>query len=323
MAIVRMFFDGWATILGVFWKLLLQLLYALRALIRRDKEDGRRDFREVACIPIPPDIRARPDPFIYSQQWLRMRGLAVTWDNPDFRLLDAHTGDPVERFDLKPDADYTIEATIHNNSFMAAINTTVRFEVRRFGAGTSLLSDLGAVTIDVPAAGTTVARIKWQTPETGGHNCLLAIIEHEDDANPLNNVGQHNTDIARSASPKRQLHFHVGNQGNAPRVVHLRMDGYRLPKRGNCAKDFQGRQTIDHLRRLQAEHNVDKAPVPGYLAAELSALQLRLEPAEERAVTLTLKPPPAGSGMQAVNVNAYVGDHLIGGVTAYILEEGD
>src|SRR6266511_5404740 len=175
--IVSVTVEGWRLTLRVLLRLLQRLLAALAKLFRRLRrgrgDKGERDYRDIRCLTPPPQIRARPDPFIYSQQWLSSRGFAITWDNPDFRIIDPATGAAVDRFSLLPNTDYEIEARIHNGSFMAALSTSVRFQVRGFGAGTALLSDLGEVTLDVPAMGNALARAGWHTPATGGHNCLL------------------------------------------------------------------------------------------------------------------------------------------------------
>jgi hypothetical protein len=312
--------DGWRLTLEILLALLRRLLAKL-AKLKRGRGDGRRDYRDIRCLTPPPHVRARPDPFIYSQQWLSSRGLGITWDNPDFRIIDRATGAAVDRFSLTPDTDYVIEATIHNGSWMAALGTTVQFEVRAFGAATTLVSDLGLVGLDVPAMGTAIASVDWHTPATGGHNCLLATIVHPDDANPLNNVGQHNTDIAHPASPTRQIAFAVGNPGREPRTVTLRMDSYQLPDDPRCPRGHRERHSHEYLRRLQAMHDPRRFPVPDFLRPRLSAEQLRIEADNEVEVTLELEPPPPGSAPVPVNVNVLAGETLIGGITAYVLPE--
>lgn len=317
---------GWATILRLLWSLLRRLLAWLEEILERARHSrrkpGHRDYRDACCIVLPPSIRARPDPYVYSQQWLRSRGLGVTWDNPDFHLRDVGTGAVVPRTGLQPNHDYDIEVTVHNNSFMAAIHTNVHFEVRGFGAGTALLSDLGNDVLTVLGASTATARRRWRTPASGGHNCLIATVSHPDDANPLNNVGQHNTDVATPASPTRKLAFQVRNSGRSRRTFHLQMDAYRLPEKKRCAENYGERQSIKYLRRLQQEHDPRKFPVPDHLKATLTAREITLNPDAAAEVTLELTPPKAGSPPQTVNVHVTEGDVLIGGVTALVLPEG-
>lgn len=316
---------GWRWTLRRLIRLLRRLLAALAKLFGRvgrgRRGEAERDYRDIRCLTPPPHVRARPDPFIYSQQWLFSRGLAVTWDNPDFRIFDRATGVPVDRFSLKPNADYVVEASIHNGSLMAALGASVQFEVRDFGAGTGVVSNLGVVTVDVPAMGTAPARVDWHTPATGGHNCLVATISHLDDANPLNNVGQHNTDIAVPASPTRRIRFTVGNQGRATRAFGLRMDAYRLPDKVRCPRTYRERQSTKYLRRVQDLHDVRKFPVPEALQARLSTERVQLEAEQEIELTLELAPPAAGESPQAVNVNVLEGELLVGGITAYVFAE--
>jgi hypothetical protein len=320
------FIAGWRLTLRVLLLLLRRLLAALAKLFgkvgRGKRGEADRDYRDIRCLTPPPHIRARPDPFIYSQQWLWSRGLGVTWDNPDFRIVDPVTGTAIDRFSLQPDTDYQVEATIHNGSFMAAISASVKFTVHGFGAGTAMISDLGTDTVSVPAMGTAVARVAWHTPGTGGHNCLIATIGHPDDANPLNNVGQHNTDVAVPASPTRRIAFAVGNPLPRPRAVGLRMDSYRLPEDPRCPEDHRERRSRRYLRRLQGANDPKRFPVPEFLNARLEAERLEVDAEDEVELSLELDAPPAEAGPQVVNVHAFADDRLIGGVTAYVFPEG-
>jgi len=317
---LQLLLDGWRIIIREIARIFAGLTACLRAwLAKRERDQPRpRKFENACCTDVPWDVRARPDPFIYSQQWLASRGLAVTWDNPDFRLVDVATGLPVDRFSLVAGQTYRIEATIHNNSFMAAIGTNVLFEVLRFGAGTGVIDNLGAVTIDVPGAGSTIAAVNWKTPATGGHNCLKVTIAHMDDANPFNNVGQHNTDIARPAGSSRMLPFHVGNHGISGKQYTLAMDAYRLPERPLSSESHRDRGSLTHLRRLQRANDVRSFPVPESFGAKLSRTQIELTPGQEVEIEIELTPPPASSELHAVNVNVFEGEHLVGGVTAYV-----
>jgi hypothetical protein len=309
--------DGWRLTVRLLLRLLRRFLRFLQGR-RRDDCGAPRRYRDVDCLTPPRDIRARPDPSIYSQEWLMARGFAVTWDNPDFRVLDAASGTEVDRFSLLPDHDYIIEARIHNNSLMAAIGTRVDFEVRAFGIGTPPLSALGGVTLDVPATGNAPAQIAWHTPGSGGHNCLRALISHIDDANPQNNVGQHNTDIAVPASPTRALTFLVGNDGGRVRRLNLRLNAYALPDEAPCAKSFEERNSVTYLRRLQAAHDVRRFPVPEELGARLSFDELEFHERDVHPVTLTLDPAAATGPRRAINVEGYEDGRLVGGLTAYV-----
>jgi hypothetical protein len=43
-------------------------------------------YKSDNCQHVPAHIYKRPDPMIYSQQYLMSLGLAVTWQNPDIHL---------------------------------------------------------------------------------------------------------------------------------------------------------------------------------------------------------------------------------------------
>lgn len=335
---MKTFLKGWAIIFALLLGILKQLFEFLRELMRL-LGVGRRDRNpQDACCADNPHTRARPDPYIYSQQWLQLRHLAYTWDNPDFTLVDPATLSAVDNHSLKAGYTYHVRATIHNGSLMAAINTAVNLQVLRFGVGTPVIQHLGTVHLDVPPFGSNEATFDWTTPPTAGHNCLQAIISHPDDANPLNNIGQHNTDVAVPASPTRKLHFSLGNPTTVGKRYILRMDSYHLPDtplRPNTSRatgdDGRGqrrsnrrtptRDSLAYLHLLQEINDPAKFPVPAYLQAHLSHQSVELGPGEEVNAYVEMNPPPAGQGRQRVNVHVLDGEQLIGGVTAYVDEE--
>jgi hypothetical protein len=76
----------------------------------------------------------RPDPLIYSQQYLMGLGLAVTWDNPDIWL--ERNGSRVSSHAIEPDTEYEIVARIWNGSTDAPVPLLhVRFSYLSFGGG--------------------------------------------------------------------------------------------------------------------------------------------------------------------------------------------
>lgn len=307
---------GWAVTLWFLVRLLAQIARRLRR--PREDCDAPRRFRDRDCLTPPVDVRARPDPYIYSQEWLASRGLAVTWDNPDFTLVDSASGAVADRLALLPDHDYTVESAIHNNSFMAAFATRVAFEVRGFGIGTTAVAALPTAVVDVPAFGTVLARTQWHTPASGGHNCLRALIFHLDDANPLNNVGQHNTDVAEPQSPERALVFRLGPELPRRQEVVLRMNAYQLPQQAECPGTFRDRSSVTYLRALQERNDPRRFPVPEALAAKLSHTAIAADQELPVEVTLTFGASAAAGPRQAVNVDAYAGERLVGGITAYV-----
>jgi len=76
----------------------------------------RHRFRAPAGI-IPEFAFREADPLLYSQFWLQKHGLAVTWQNPDFRLeLASAPGVPVEPSTLSPNTKYRVFVRIWNGS---------------------------------------------------------------------------------------------------------------------------------------------------------------------------------------------------------------
>ena len=92
VSLLRTTLYGWAVSLWRFLRL-------WRLLHRRPKE-GHRPPAPTGCIPVDHPALVRPDPLLYSQRYLRDRGLAVTWDNPDIILFRG--GVPVSSSDLDP-----------------------------------------------------------------------------------------------------------------------------------------------------------------------------------------------------------------------------
>jgi hypothetical protein len=324
--------QGLLIILKLVWQALRTLerrfcafLRALLGLLRGGGRGGRGE-RDECCLDPPPEIRARPDPYIYSQTWLMARGLAVTWDNPDFTIIDPVTGLAVDNHSLQPGTEYSVRIRIHDGSTMAALSTSVRVEVLRMGAATGTIDDLGTVVVDVPAVGTAEIEVKWITPASAGHNCLRATITHPDDANPQNNVGQHNTDVATPASPTRRFAFAVGNTSAQVRAATFEFDSYQLPQDPLRARTFEQRQTLGYLREVQAANDRAKHPVSAALRPRVrrgDVIELHderrdlLEPGTEAEYVLELDAPDPSDGRQAVNLHVFLDGELVGGVTAY------
>ena len=217
--------------------LLLWLLWLIRSLIRLCRVARRHPRR--GAHDVPPWAYRQPDPLIYCQTFLQAQGLGVTWDNPDIHLeLSAQPGVPVDSHSLDPNTEYVVVARIWNGSTTApAVDLPVRASYLEFGIGT-IRHDIGQTTVDLPvkgAAGTpAIARIPWRTPAAAGHYCLQVELVWADDAEPANNLGQHNTDVRPLNSPRATFEFPLRNDGPRPRLLRLEVDGYRLPGRRPC-----------------------------------------------------------------------------------------
>jgi len=231
--------------LRILWSVLVHLLVSivrepwdfLRLVVRRVRNacELKRSRKRLPCLPLPPDIARKPDPLIYCQSYLQSLGLAVTWDNPDIQLRLG--GSPVDQHDLLPDTDYAVAITVHNGSNEApAPGVKVLLHYRRWGvAGPWIFESQGVIDLPVRGApgepGSLI--VPWHTPHTGGHYCLLVVLVHANDLNPLNNFGQTNTDIRRNARAGERFtaRFPVMHALPGRRTLRVQLTGYRLPER--------------------------------------------------------------------------------------------
>jgi hypothetical protein len=261
---------------------------------------------------------------IYAQHFLMDQGIAVTWDNPDIHL--ERGGTPVLSSDLAANTEYDVVARIWNGSLDApAVNLPVTFSYLAFGIGTVSVP-IGRTLVDLPVRGApgspVEARMRWTTPSAPGHYCLQVELAWGDDANPLNNLGQENTDVRALNSPHAALTFPVRNGGLRTRLLMLDVDAYAIPERPRCdpeervpsprltqdARDRRRRETV-------ARHDRSAFPVPEGWSVRLEPNEIRLEPGEERDVTVSITAPDGFSGRQTFNVNAFDDSKLVGGVT--------
>jgi hypothetical protein len=263
---------------------------------------------------------------IYDQIYLMAQGLAVTWDNPDIHL-ERPLGTRVSSHDLKPNTTYYVVARVWNLSVVApAPNLPVRMSYLRFGIGGGK-TIIGSTKVDLPVKGSPLlparAMLPWRTPNTAGHYCLQVELLWPDveDANPLNNVGQHNTDVKALASPAT---FKIPVRNDDPDAMGrllLRVDSYRLPEPDACPPNEQGAHASDtaaHNARTVARHGVGRFEVPEGWAVDVNPSELSLGPHEEADVSVTFTAPDGFAGRHAFNVNAFEGERLVGGVTLYV-----
>jgi hypothetical protein len=187
---------------------------------------------------IPPHVRRKPDPCLYSQAYLTAQGMPVTWDNPDITLTETD-GTPVDSGSLLPDHDYIVHGRIWNASFNPAIGVDVRAAFRNWGLGGPWLvmqTDPGGsehveVLVVAPWAN-AISRFRWKTPPDPGHYCLRVACHHPDDKNPDNNVGQENTQVI-DGQPGQKLAVPVPAVNDSQRATRVRLfaDTYQIPTR--------------------------------------------------------------------------------------------
>lgn len=325
---------------------LRQLIELVRDLIgigrRRGRLEDHRRGRDPRCHPecgtITPDVYRRADPMIYSQQYLREQGLAVTWNNPDIQLF--RQGMPVSSSDLEADTDYEVVATIWNNSTEApAVGLNVDFYYHDFGIGPAPLA-IGSDTVVLPIKGApghpTQARSTWRTPSAAGHYCLKVQLNWLDDANPKNNLGQENTNVGVASSPAI-FSFPVRNEATIRRVLTLTVDGYEIPPQMDCRDKPDKKRSDRRYPELatvavftprterqadwtyaRVRHAPQSHPVPGGWIVELDPESLDLAPGETTMVNASIEPPDGFMGRQAININAVHGTELVGGVTLFV-----
>lgn len=269
------------------------------------------------------EIYRRPDPMIYSQEWLKSQGVAVTWNNPDVQI--ERNGQPVASHDLEPDTDYEIVARVWNISNHApAVGLPVRFRYAGFGIG--IPADLiGEQPIDLAVKGApgcpAFARQPWRTPAQAGHYCLHVELNWPDDANPTNNLGQENTDVKQLNSPRAAFVVPVRGVGPDRQRVRLEVDSYRIGAPAPCPPRAEGeREREARRRRTRARHADGAHPVPDGWQLAVEPAELTLSPDEQVDVTVVVTAPVGFEGRQAFNLNAVAAEKLIGGVT--LIAEG-
>lgn len=290
----------------------LWLAWLLRSLCRLCRVAGRERGRGPDG-RVPAWAVRQPDPLIYSQQYLMAKGLAVTWDNPDIHLeRPGQPGVVVDSHTLAPATDYVVVANVWNGSAQAPVaDLPVAVSYLDFGAGTTR-HEVGSTTVDVPVKGApalpAAARVPWRTPATAGHYCVQVELQWPDDAEPGNNLGQHNTDVKALNSPRAVFTFALRNPGWRPARLVLQADGYALPELLPCSD-----RPRDPVRR----HDRDAWPVPEGWRVAVDPEAVELDAGQQTEVTVDVTAPDGFTGRQAVNVNAFDGRTLVGGVTLY------
>ncbi|AZO52844.1 MULTISPECIES: hypothetical protein [unclassified Mesorhizobium] len=323
-----------------FWKRLaagLKVLFATIRMLLCRLAKGQRlpsPAQNDCCIQLPPDIYKRADPLLYAQYYLMAQGLAVTWDNPDIDIFDGAA--PVTGA-LQPAHTYRIRVRVWNGSYDApAIGVGVALSYLSFGAQTvsrpiaNTAVNLGAKgTIDCPA----YAEFSWTTPATGGHYCLQAQLSWGDDANPGNNLGQKNVNIAEMRSPARFV-FSVRNEASVVRRFQVEADCYGLPKLRPCAPsrgEGRGEGTDTPQSRLAEskarwaraleEQAYGRFPIPDDWSVRIVPRTLSLQPRQITEIAVEIEAKDAAfRGSKTFNVHVFtIGESgsrtMTGGVT--------
>jgi hypothetical protein len=274
------------------------------------------------CIPIDSSVYKRPDPMIYSQSYLMKLGLAVTWDNPDIQLYK--DGVAVSSSQLDPDTVYDIVARIWNNSTEApVVDLPVHFSYLSFGVG-SQSHAIGDTHVTLGVKGgpdhPAFARMSWHTPRAAGHYCIQVLLDWPDDANPLNNLGQENTNVGEAHS-SAQFTFVLRNSTHETLGYHFEIDAYRIPKRQPCseAERKEPRSSLAPLgKQVPAAHDRRNYPLPRGWAVDIEPHEPELFPGEEQQVRVAVMAPDDFTGQQPINIHAFNRYGLAGGMTFYV-----
>jgi hypothetical protein len=268
------------------------------------------------CVPIDHPAFVRPDPMIYSQRALMDQGLAVTWDNPDITLFKS--GAPVSSAGLEPGTTYDVQARIWNNSLEApVVRMPVHLSYLDFGIGTEPIP-IASGKVDVGVKGSAsqpaFVSIPWTTPTTPGHYCLQVQLDPADDTDMSNNLGQENTDVVAAHSPAT-FTFTLRNNTKHERAYRFETDGYEIPQRLPCGERREDQGV------LLDRHRRERHPVPAGFAVQIAPPDPTIAPGAAITVTVTVEPPAGFLGRQAINVNAFHGQGVAGGVTLTTVKE--
>lgn len=272
-------------------------------------------------VRVPASIYKRPDPLIYSQGWLIARGLAVTWDNPDISVLEVQgpgiLPKSVPPHALAPNKTHLIRARIWNGSVEApAVHLLVRFSYLIFGIGTrrELIGEMLVPSLPVKGAAglPRVAEMLWTTPAAAGHYCLQVELVWSDDADPGNNLGQTNLDVKKLNSPNASFTFPLRNDGVLPARLRLATDAYRLPAPDACDDNATNRHRPDRIRKHTRAANALPA---GWQVLISGASEEAMKAGEERPIMVKVVAADGFRGELDINVNAFDGQRLVGGVT--------
>ena len=159
-----------------------------------------------------------------------------------------------------------------------------------------------------------------------GHYCLLVELIWPDDANPLNNVGQSNTDVKKLNSPHAAFTFDAENTEEARRTYRFVVDAYALPNRPSCngqrpaktpvPNDAEIRRQVEAARK---EHDPADFPVPEGWTVNVEPAELELDSGASKEVTVDVTAPDGFAGSKQFNVNAFDETaRLIGGVSLVV-----
>lgn len=327
--VLRTLLFGW--IVGL-WRVAKEIYLRCRRAYAKKHLPGRQGkASNKPCVPLSDPAMKRPDPLIYDQYYLMSLGFGVTWDNPDIWLEEGGVVVPSDQ--LRPDTLYDVVARIWNGSTEApVVGLPVDFSFLSFGAGVKsnpLLPGPNRVMINLDVKGgpgaPAIARTKWRTPPVAGHFCLQVSFSWIDDANPNNNLGQENTQVGTSKSPVN-FEFQLRNAWRQAQEFRFETDTYTIPPLPACGSagrltriaESQVARAPWSPVKVPPQHDRRNYPLPAGWTIAFVPDSPRLEADEEMIVVATVTPVAGFKGRQPINVHAFSGTSLVGGMTFYI-----
>jgi hypothetical protein len=301
------------------------------AFFLRRVDRRRQPCKNPGCLTITRDIYRRPDPLIYSQLYLGNQGLAVTWDNPDIHLEKESMYIPSSS--LSPDTEYDIVARVWNGSNDApAVNLPVKFSYLGFGISTSSTT-IGLTHVDLPVKGApgcpVLAHMGWRTPSVPGHYCIQVELIWPDDSNLSNNLGQENATVISLNSRHAEVVLPVSNSSMREIALHFETDTYVIPPVQTCDSNFRADSPAmsesefrAHFQYITKHHKRGSYMLSDGWTAIIEPQSMHLAPGEEDTLKIDVTAPSGFSGKQPLNVNAFEGKQMAGGVTLYIQGSG-
>jgi hypothetical protein len=177
------------------------------------------------------------------------------------------------------------------------------------------------------AGSPVIATVDWKTPASPGHYCLQVRLVWPYDADPGNNMGQHNVDVKPLNSPRATFTVPVRNTGRRPMRVALGVDAYELPMLRPCPPDERDESEeakARRRRRVVAAHGTGNHPIPEGWTVDLGqagdGVDVDAGGATDVAVEITA--PDGFNGQKAFNINGVAGETLVGGVTLIVTGDG-
>jgi hypothetical protein len=219
----------------------------------------------------------------------------------------------------------------------------VVFNLVSFGVSGPTVQNIGSTVVDLPVRSApgepAQASITWTTPPAPGHYCIVIEAVVTDDANPLDNVGQHNTVVKGVVHGEAiVLKLPVRNTLQAARTFAVQLHSYHLPAQplvrggiggdartpASAASTERSREPRESdaslLSRVVAANRPELFPAPPEWRPTVSHAQVTVAPDQTVELVFTASVPnSAPVGLRQpfhISVAEQSTNRPIGGVTA-------